>query len=207
MHFIEQLLAADRQAFFMVNRGLACSLLDHIMPIVRNQWTWVPVYAFFAVFLVHNFKQKGFYVILFAGLTFFLSDQISAHVLKFIVQRPRPCNDGQIADMVRLLVPCGGGFSFPSSHATNHFAFSVFIISVMPLRARWVVPFAITWAALVSFAQVYVGVHYPLDVSCGALLGAMIGFTTGQICIKALRLNWDRTEDEDEIIENEPEEE
>jgi undecaprenyl-diphosphatase len=34
----------------------------------------------------------------------------------------------------------------------------------------------IAWASLISFSQVYVGLHFPLDVLCGALLGATVGF-------------------------------
>jgi undecaprenyl-diphosphatase len=36
------------------------------------------------------------------------------------------------------------------------------------------------WAFLISYAQVYVGVHYPTDVTAGALLGSLIGWGTGR---------------------------
>jgi undecaprenyl-diphosphatase len=39
------------------------------------------------------------------------------------------------------------------------------------------------WAASISFAQVYVGVHYPIDILAGAMLGGMIGFIMGKILL------------------------
>ena len=55
--------------------------------------------------------------------------------------------------------------------------------------ATWVWPAAILWAVIVAMAQVYVGVHYPLDVTCGALLGAMIGVGTGMVFNRYFPLN------------------
>lgn len=172
---MEGVLKWDVATFEAINTGMANIVFDIIMPFLRNPLTYVPVYVFFATWLVYNFKMKGFYLILFGFLTFALSDQISAHLLKFLVQRPRPCNDAFMVGNVRLLVPCGAGFSFPSSHATNHFAFSFFFIGILPTRMRWMKFFLILWAATVSFAQVYVGLHFPIDVLFGGALGSFIG--------------------------------
>jgi undecaprenyl-diphosphatase len=57
----------------------------------------------------------------------------------------------------------------------------IFSAVTLGRMARWVWPVAILWAMLVSFSQVYVGVHYPLDVSCGALLGSTIGILVGWV--------------------------
>jgi undecaprenyl-diphosphatase len=76
---------------------------------------------------------------------------------------------------MRLLVECGSGYSFPSSHATNHFGMSLFLYFSFGKFYKWIKPTVILWAALVAYAQVYVGVHYPLDVVFGALLGFLIG--------------------------------
>ncbi len=203
---MDQLFYWDQVIFEAINSGMVNPFFDWLMPLFRNQFIWLPVYVFFAAFFVYNFPPKGFYILLFGLLTFMLSDQLSAHILKPLAERLRPCNDPVFSYFVRLLIPCGSGFSFPSAHATNHFAFSVFLISVIPLRMRWVLPFALIWASGVCFAQVYVGIHYPLDVIFGALLGASIGLVTSSLCKNILRLNLDRAEEEEEVIENEPEE-
>jgi len=69
---------------------------------------------------------------------------------------------------------CGAGKSFTSSHATNTFAFAVMCCLLFRRKHGWVAPIALFWASLVSYAQIYVGVHYPLDILGGALLGSLI---------------------------------
>jgi undecaprenyl-diphosphatase len=77
-------------------------------------------------------------------------------------------------------VPCGSGFSFPSSHAVNHFALAAFFYYTTPfIPIKWRFIWYI-WAFSISFAQVYVGVHYPSDV----ILGGFIGFYFGNIVAK-----------------------
>ena len=49
-------------------------------------------------------------------------------------------------------------------------AATVLAFGVPRLKAVW---FAL--AALIAFSRVYIGVHYPLDVTCGALLGVAVG--------------------------------
>jgi undecaprenyl-diphosphatase len=83
---------------------------------------------------------------------------------------------------VRLLLDhCSGGFSFTSSHAANHFGLAMFIfMTIQPLFKKYTWLFFI-WAAVIAYAQVYVGVHYPLDIFVGALIGLFIGWFIGSV--------------------------
>jgi undecaprenyl-diphosphatase len=79
-----------------------------------------------------------------------------------------------------LLDGCGAGFSFTSSHATNHFALATFLSLTFRQwmsRYTWVL---FVWATSIAYAQVYAGVHYPLDIVGGAALGSGIGYLTGK---------------------------
>jgi undecaprenyl-diphosphatase len=70
---------------------------------------------------------------------------------------------------------CGANGSFPSSHAVNHFAFATYaFVSLRKISSYFWILFI--WAAIISISQVYVGVHYPLDIICGAILGFSIGY-------------------------------
>lgn len=108
-----------------------------------------------------------------------MSDYISASLIKPIFIRLRPCNNPYIKDIVHLIVPCGSGYSFPSSHAANHFALGVFAAITFNKIAKWVWIAGLLWAFSVAYAQVYVGVHFPGDVLAGAALGIIIALVTG----------------------------
>lgn len=175
---IEQLIELDQQLFLSINKGLANQFFDFLMPLLRNPYTWAPLYLFFIIFAIRNYKKKGIIMILLLLVTFGLGDYTSASMIKPEVMRVRPCNDVPFKEQVTTRVRCGSGYSMPSSHATNHFAIGIFIL--MLFRRKWkpIVWLSLLWAASISFAQIYVGVHYPGDILVGALLGTAIGFFT-----------------------------
>ena len=116
--------------------------------------------------------KKGFSVLLFLGLTVAGSDLTSSFLIKESVERIRPCNDNGFKKNVFLRAPCGSGYSFTSSHAANHFAVATFLILVFGQRLKKWRFLLLFWAISIGFAQIYVGVHYPLDVLCGFAFGA-----------------------------------
>lgn len=157
------------------------------MPYLRDKYFWVPLYVLLVGYVVYQYRWYSIIVIILAALTVTLTDQVASSLIKPAVQRLRPCNDAVLSSQVHLLVDCGSGFSFVSSHAANHFGIAVFLIILFGRKWTWLTPAALTWAALVAFAQVYVGLHYPIDVTAGALLGAAIGIFTGRLCLSALK--------------------
>lgn len=166
---------ADRYWFYLINQAWQHPALDFVMPFLRNQYLWAPVYLFLLVFALVNFKKQAGWWVLFFLLTFAVTDLVSTQVIKAFIQRPRPCWDGVTANTARMLIPCSHGYSFVSSHAANHFGIAAFIMGTLrQMAGRWVW-LAVPWALAVCYAQVYVGAHFPLDVACGGLLGAVVG--------------------------------
>jgi len=188
-HLHDLLLSWDYTIWYAINTGWSNPFLDAVVPFLRNQWFWTPLYLFLLLFMPARFRKKGWLWCLGFILTFALADQVSAHLIKPFFHRLRPCNNPQLVGIAHVLVPCGSGYSFPSSHATNHFALAFFSIFTLRKIAKWIWPVGIIWAALVSFAQVYVGVHYPIDVTCGAILGIALGILTGKIFNRYSRLS------------------
>ncbi len=183
------LKTVDRWLFTKVNHDWTTPFLDNVFPVWREAITWVPLYIFLLLVMFINFGNKIWPWIVGMAVTIALSDQISSHLLKPLVQRPRPCHDPMLADHIRLLLKyCSNSFSFTSSHATNHFAIAFFIyLTMKEYFGKWAYLFLL-WAATISYGQVYIGVHYPLDVVSGAILGTGIGSFTAYVFNKRFGL-------------------
>jgi membrane-associated phospholipid phosphatase len=184
---LAEILELDWFLFKIINNSLSNPIFDFLMPLFREKKFWIPLYLLLAFLIIQKFKYQSvaiFFLILFTVL---LCDQLSSELIKNIFQRLRPCNDPELNDEVRLLVKCGSGYSFTSSHACNHFGLAtLFVFAMKPLLKKSSWNFSMLrfvfyfWAGIIAFAQIYVGVHFPMDVFAGALLGCLTGF----ICIR-----------------------
>jgi undecaprenyl-diphosphatase len=118
----------------------------------------------------------------FAAGTVVLTDFVSSTLIKENIWRLRPCNNPDLSSWINIMV----GYrpqssSFTSSHAANHFGIATFLyLSLKEEFGKWPM-FFFLWAFAISYAQVYVGVHYPLDVIAGTGIGLLIGYLTGRL--------------------------
>jgi undecaprenyl-diphosphatase len=180
---LEKFIYLDKQWFFLINGKLQHPWLDQLMPLLRERNFWIPLYVVLLVLIVRKFKLKSLWVLGGVGLTIFLADRLSAGLIKPWIHRLRPCNDPEITELVHRVVDCGSGFSFVSSHAANHFALAIFFIHLFLKRSNsfWLHFGFLTWAASIAYAQIYVGVHFPMDVFFGAVLGTLVGLFTSRL--------------------------
>lgn len=185
---LESILKQDLRLFFHINGQWHNAVLDVILPFVREPYVWAPLYLFLGLFVTINYGWKGFFWILFFLLCFALADQSSLY-MKQAFGRLRPCRDPIVSHYARVLVSyCPMSGSFTSNHAANHFALATFcFLTLKSAFGRYTWLFFL-WAALIGYAQIYVGVHYPLDVAGGGLLGALIGLLSGSFFQRRIRL-------------------
>lgn len=152
---------------------------DATVPWLREKRNWIPLYVALLAWLLWVWRWRGLALAAAAGACVGLADYLSAGVIKPLVGRLRPCNTDGVREALDLLTGCGPGLSFPSAHATNHFALAT-VLAVTCFAGRpytkWA---AFLWAASIALAQVYVGRHYVSDILAGALLGATLGWSFG----------------------------
>lgn len=161
------LLQADTAVFYFINVSLSNPVFDVLMPFVTTKQNWYLPFVALLTWLIITEKQKGLYFLLLILITLLLNDQITNSLLKPLVGRLRPC---KTLENFRLLVSCGGRFSFPSSHASNAMA----LMTLFSFKYKRLMPGFILIAFTVGYSRIYVGVHYPADV--------LIGFLVGYLC-------------------------
>ncbi len=177
-HFWPWLQGLDENLFRLINSKWTNNIFDSIMPFVRNSYHWYPLYIFLIVFVPLNFKKNGWWWVLAAILTISITDAGGTYLFKHNFDRIRPCKDPAMQEYLRLLTGCSSGQSFISNHAANHFGMAAFWFFTLRKPVGWLLWLSFAWAALIAYAQVYVGVHYPLDIFFGALWGLMAGSAT-----------------------------
>jgi len=111
-----------------------------------------------------------------------LGDRISVEFFKEVFQRYRPSQNLEIYDLVHTVNDYRGGqYGFVSSHATNFFGIATFLYMLLrkpyPKRAWYLFIFA----GLVAYTRIYLGVHYPGDIVCGAILGGLIAWSVFKV--------------------------
>ena len=179
-HMIEHLIQADTRLFLLVNHTLSNPVFDRVMPVLTDGRFWVlPILAAAGLFFYH-WRRTALAVLALALVTVSVSDPLCNRIVKPSVRRLRPCNVNVNLPDGRFLLGRKSSFSFPSSHAMNVFA-QAMLWSLLYRRKKIAIP-AFMLAALIAFSRVYVGVHYPLDVVAGAVLGMGCGGLVYGVC-------------------------
>lgn len=177
---IDWLIDIDKSAMVALN-ALHSPLLDPVMVFFSNKWVWAPLYALLIYILYRRFAMKAWWLILALVAVIAVADRLTSGVMKPAFARYRPCHDTEMAAKIHVVDGCGGRYGFPSSHAANTFALAAFFCFLFrwQRRYRWLV----LWAATVSYSRIYLGVHYPMDV----VVGSLVGWGIGAVAVLVLR--------------------
>lgn len=178
---IEALLPGDTlrqldERLFVFLNSLGSARWDGVWLVITDKRTWFPMLAVLAFLMHRRFGLKNM-LILMAMITAMitLTDQL-ANVFKDGVERLRPCREAHLQEFIRYVAPRCGRYGFFSAHAANSMALAVFAGLLFKDIHRHLLLVLLLLTAIVSYSRIYLGVHYPLDIVAGLVVGALVGF-------------------------------
>jgi undecaprenyl-diphosphatase len=181
---IEAIKNWDEAAFLWLN-SFHSSALDPIVLQLTQTISWIPLYVLLLYQIYRIDPKNTAWILGGVILTILLSDQVTSGLMKPYFERLRPCHDQRWDGMLHLYGRCGGLYGFVSSHAANTFGLATFLTLKLGKKQK-----AIAWlflyALLVSYTRIYLGVHYPLDVFFGAVVGVLAAVFSW-LCVVVLK--------------------
>lgn len=172
---MEQLIEYDQELFLFLN-NLGNSSWDAFWNFVTNKWSSIPFYAVLVYLLYKSLGWKGtaLTLVLIAGLIT-VTDQL-ANVFKSGFERFRPCGQEGVMEYARFVAVRCGKYGYFSAHAASSAAVVVYIGGILRPYYPKLLYVLIVWALMVAYSRIYVGVHYPLDILTGMLIGGGFGY-------------------------------
>jgi undecaprenyl-diphosphatase len=175
---VDKLLEWDRDLFIFLN-SLGSPAFDGFWLFITKQINWLPV---FLVIAYLTFKRLGtrhaFMVIMLMAVIITFTDQ-TTNFVKFHFERLRPGSNPELAHLIRA-VQKRSSFSFFSGHASNSMAAAMFLFLILRRYLKYM-GLIFIWPLVFAYSRIYLGLHYPLDIMCGYIWGAIIGLLMYQL--------------------------
>lgn len=171
----DALIQLDKQLLLTLN-GSDSLFLDGLAKTLTAAPTWIPLYVALLCLVLKNNDTlvKVLLVLAGAGLCVLIAGTVDDEIVKPWMARWRPTHDGEIGMMVDVVNGYRGGrFGFFSAHASNTFSIAIFFSLL--IRSRVLSVSLIAWSLVNCWTRVYLGVHFPGDILCGLLWGALVG--------------------------------
>ena len=156
--------------------GSQSAIFDQFILTLTNGLTWIPLYiALFIMVLKNNESMSQIFIIVgCCALGVIFSAGLDDLLIKPLVARPRPTQDLVVKYTIDTALGYReSNFSFFSAHAANTFTVAIYMIFLVRNRA-FTIAMAL-WSLFNCYTRLYLGVHYPSDILCGLLFGAIVG--------------------------------
>lgn len=173
---MNEIIHLDKQLLLMLN-GSDSVFLDSVIMTLTTAQTWIPLYLalLYVVWKTNRNAREILFVLLAGGLCVLLAGAVDDEIVKPLVARWRPTHDPEIGSLIDTVNGYrGGNYGFFSAHAANTFSIAVFFSLLM--RHRLFVCFMVGWSLVNCYTRLYLGVHYPGDITVGLLWGGFVGW-------------------------------
>ena len=185
---LEQLLHIDTEILLAIN-GWHAPWADTLMWIISAKATWIPLYLLLIGLLVWRYRKPVMtsvkwlqkvpacvVMIAMIGLAVGAADFIASGILKELVARPRPTRVPELEGVLHLVNGYRSGrYGFVSSHAANTMVCA--LLFSMIWRNKIATIGLMLWVAANCYSRMYLGVHYPLDILGGLMVGCLVAMT------------------------------
>lgn len=182
---LERLIHIDTEILLAIN-AFHAPWADTLMWIISAKTTWIPLYLLLIVLLVYRYRQPApttvkwlqkvpacVVMILTIVAAVGLADFIASGILKDWVARPRPSRVPELEGVLHLVNGYKSGrYGFVSSHAANTMACGLLFSLIW--RKKITTISLMLWVAANCYSRMYLGVHYPLDILGGLIVGALV---------------------------------
>jgi len=165
---LQDIIQIDQNLLIYLN-NLGSTKWDSLWLFITNQFFWTPLFIliFYLTIKSYGWKTGGVLILSMIVLVAF-SDQFT-NFIKNTVQRSRPNNNEEIKHLLRVLIN-PQSYSFMSGHATTSTFFSVYVLLLLKDNYKYI--YLILFFPLVfSYSRLYLGVHFPIDIFVGILIG------------------------------------
>ena len=183
----ERLIHIDTEILLAIN-GWHAPWADTLMWIISAKETWIPLYLLLIGLLVWRYRQPSttrvkwmqkvpacVLMIIVIGLAVGAADFIASGILKDWVARPRPSRVPELEGVLHLVNGYKSGrYGFVSSHAANTMACGLLFSLIW--RKKITTCGLMLWVAANCYSRMYLGVHYPLDILGGLIVGALVAW-------------------------------
>ena len=191
---LEQLLHIDTEILLTIN-GWHAPWADTLMWIISAKATWIPLYLLLIGLLVWRYRKPAMtsvkwlqrvpacvVMIVVIGLAVGAADFIASGILKDLVARPRPTRVPELEGVLHLVNGYRSGrYGFVSSHAANTMV--VALLFSLIWRNKIATVGLMLWVAMNCYSRMYLGVHYPLDILGGLMVGVLMAVVAYQVLL------------------------
>lgn len=182
---LKQLIHIDTELLLAIN-GWHAPWADRLMWIISAKATWIPLYLLLVGLLVWRYRKPAMtnvkwlqkvpacvVIIAVIGLAVGAADFIASGILKDLVARPRPTRVPELEGVLHLVNGYKSGqYGFVSSHAANTMALALLFSLIW--RNKIATVGLMLWVAANCYSRMYLGVHYPLDIFGGLMVGILV---------------------------------